>query len=143
MSRAGPCVHMGPVRHPDDQGEFEMMKKIKPPKAEMTYLPVTAKQFEDLTNEVLTRLNELNAPHFFSADYVSQVVMSAIHALDHKIGMISKRELLHACINRISCHLTYEAVEETRRRIKDSAGLSDDTDPGSVDGLAEINSAMQ
>lgn len=83
-----------------------------------TYLPVTMKQFEELTNEILTSINQVTAPHALDADYTAQILMSAIHAYDHKHGLVSKKELFESCINRISCHVTYHAVQEIQNRMK-------------------------
>jgi len=82
-----------------------------------TYLPVTMSQFEALTNELLTPLNELARPNFLSGDYFAQILMSAIHAYDHKTGIVYKSELFEGCVNRISCHVTFHAVEEIRKRL--------------------------
>lgn len=95
-----------------------------------TFLPVTMKQFEDLTNEVLTQVNLVTAPHALDADYMAQILMSAIHALDHKHGWVSKSALFRSCINRISCHVTYHAVEEIQRRMK--AKAEESTQPDNV-----------
>lgn len=95
-----------------------------------TYLPVTMKQFEDLTNEVLLAINQVTAPHNLDADYTAQILMSAIHALDHKHGLVSKKDLFESCINRISCHVTYHAVQEIQARMKakqEKTGLNPDT----------------
>lgn len=85
---------------------------------EYTYLPVTMEQFERLTNDILSHVNTLMKPHALDADYLAQVLMSAIHAIDHKHGRVKKAELFEACVNRISCHVTYHAVEEIQKRIK-------------------------
>ena len=65
--------------------------------------------------------NKVCAPHFLDADYTAQVLMSAIHALDHKHGYVKKSDLFQSCINRISCHVTYHAVQEIQARIKAKA----------------------
>jgi hypothetical protein len=89
-----------------------------------TILPVTMKQFEDLTNEMIEHINFYTQPYKTDADYTAQVLMNVIHALDHKRGFVSKLELFEACINRISCHLTYRANEEIQRKIKEAHELS-------------------
>ncbi len=89
-----------------------------------TWLPVTMKQFEDLTNEILEQLNILMAPHALEADYLAQVLMSAIHALDHKIGKVRKSDLFEACVNRVSCHVTYHVVEEIQKKLKAKAAAT-------------------
>lgn len=86
-------------------------------KSDSTYLPVTMSQFEELTNEILEKVNEVCAPNFLSGDYLAQILMSAIHALDHKHGRVNKSELFESCINRISCHVTFHASEEIRNRL--------------------------
>ncbi len=86
-------------------------------KTDQTYLPVTMKQFEDLTNEILTAINEHAAPHFLSSDYIAQVLMSAIHAMDHKIGVVNKSDLFVSCVNRISCHITYDIVRDIQQKL--------------------------
>lgn len=83
------------------------------------YFPCTMQQFEDLTNEVLTAINVVVAPHFLTGDYVAQVLMSALHAIDHKHGIIKKSELFLSCVNRIGCHVTFHAVEEIQRKLKE------------------------
>lgn len=83
-----------------------------------TYLPVTMKQFEELTNEILISVNQVTAPNALDGDYMAQILMSAIHAYDHKHGLVSKKELFESCINRISCHVTYHAVQEIQARMK-------------------------
>ena len=88
-----------------------------------TYLPVTMQQWENLTNEILTEFNKLADPHFLNGDYFSQILMSAIHAYDHKVGWVSKSELFDSCVNRISCHVTYSAVQAIQARIKAEGGI--------------------
>lgn len=82
-----------------------------------TYLPVTMSQFEELTNELLAPINELCRPNFLSGDYFAQILMSAIHAYPHKQGLVFKSELFESCVNRISCHATFHAVEEIKKRL--------------------------
>jgi len=93
------------------------MKKIVF-KDDATYLPVTMDQFQDLTNEILTEINKVCSPHALDGDYCAQILMSAIHAYDHKVGRVSKIELFSSCINRISCHVTYHSVQEIQKRLK-------------------------
>lgn len=96
-----------------------------------TPMPITYPQFESLTNEILSAINEIAAPSFLEANYFSQIVMNAIHAYDHKIGYVKKSELLESCINRVSCHVTYAAVAEIQKK------LNLVPDEESDDGLAE------
>jgi hypothetical protein len=84
-------------------------------------LPVTMQHFEDLTNDILIHVNEHMAPHALDAEYLAQVLMSAIHAIDHKTGRVRKEDLFEACINRVSCHVTYAAVQAIQERIKAKA----------------------
>ena len=90
---------------------------------DQTYLPVTVEQFQDLTNELLKEFNALTAPNFVTADFFSQVLMAAIHALDHKIGFYSKSSLFDACVNRVSCNMTYQVVQEIQARLKAEQGM--------------------
>lgn len=83
-----------------------------------TYLPVTMKQFEELTNELLIEVNKLSFPHAIDGNYMAKVVMQCIHGLDHKHGMVSKRDLLLSCINRISNNVTFYAVEEMNKKLQ-------------------------
>lgn len=122
------------------------MKKLLG-KSDSIYLPVTPGQFEVLTNEILGELNTLAdsaGDQGFSGDYAAQVLMSAIHALDHKIGQISKKALLFACVNRISCHVTYEASKEIQARLQSQLkpdGITDDTDPGDPAALSAVSAS--
>lgn len=99
------------------------------------YMPVTMQQFEDLTNEILDAVNLIAAPNFLNGDYMSQIVMSALHALDHKDGEISKLAIFESCINRISCHVTFHAVEAIKERLEKTEGAT--TSP-SVDDDSEV-----
>src|ERR1019366_5727801 len=83
------------------------------------YLPCTMKGFEELTNEILNAVNVVVDPNFLTGDYLAQILMSAIHALDHKQGVVKKSELFSSCINRISCHITFHAVEEIQKKLKE------------------------
>ena len=100
-------------------------------KEDLTPMPITMVQFETLTNEILEGINKYADPHFLDANYLAQIVMSALHAYDHKIGFVKKSEVLESCINRISCHVTYHAVQEIQKKLN----LQADTE--SDDGLAD------
>lgn len=89
------------------------------------YLPVTMKQFESLTNEILIEVNKLCHPLFLSADYLAQILMSAIHAMDHKHGRVLKSDLFESCVNRISCHVTYDCVQEIQAKLKAKEGTTE------------------
>lgn len=95
------------------------------------YMPVTMQQFEDLTNEILLEVNKITAPSALNADYMAQILMSALHAYDHKEGIVMKSRLFESCINRISCHVTYHAVEAIQERLKEAEGTK--TSPSSDD----------
>ena len=81
------------------------------------YLPVTLDQFEKLTNEMLVALNKITAPHFLDANNVANLLMSVIHAMDHKTGVANKLDLFDSMVNRISCQLTYAIVEGMRQKL--------------------------
>lgn len=87
-------------------------------KEDLTYLPCTMKQFEDLTNEMLEAVNVIVSPHFLNGDYVAQLLMQTIHSLDHKYAIVSKSDLFEGCINRLSNHITFHAVEEIKQRLQ-------------------------
>lgn len=91
------------------------------------YLPVTFDQFEDLTNELLAAMNMLTAPHYLSADYMAQVLTSAIHALKGDDGLIKKSALFKSCVKRISMHITFDANTEIQDRIKAEAAKAGET----------------
>lgn len=99
---------------------------------DMTFMPITMQQFEDLTNEVLIEVNKIAAPHGLDANYMAQILMGALHAYDHKEGFVSKTALLESCINRISCHVTYHAVQEIQKKL--NLENSEESD----DGLAPV-----
>lgn len=80
--------------------------------------PVTMKQFEDVTNEMLTVVNELIAPEFFNSDYMAQIVMSGFHSYDRKTAYYKANEMFEYCINRISNHITHHIVEEIQKRLR-------------------------
>lgn len=83
-----------------------------------TYLPVTLEQWSALVNELLAAFNELAAPKFLVAGAMEELLMQAIHHLDHDKGIVSKQALFEGCINRLSCHLTYESVRATQEAAK-------------------------
>lgn len=98
-------------------------------KDDETHLPITMQQFEDLTNEITGAANVLAAPHFLDSKYVAQVLMSAIHAMPHTKGLVKKSELLESVINRVSCHLTYDAVQDIQAKLKLAAQATETPDP--------------
>lgn len=109
-----------------------------------TYLPVTMKQFEALTNELLVPLNEVAQLHEtgdnqgFTGEYMAQIVMSAIHAYKHEVGIIYKSQLFESCVNRISCHVTFHAVEEIRKRLNPEKAADPEASSPEIDNLAPI-----
>lgn len=100
---------------------IDIKKQTKKSLASYTMLPLTMQQFEDLTNDLLLHINEHMTPHALDAEYLAQVLMSVIHASDRKTGKVRKEDLFEACVNTISRHVTYHAVEEIQKRIKAKA----------------------
>jgi hypothetical protein len=107
------------------------------------YLPITPKQFQEVVNEVLPKVNLLAAGEsfFLDADYVGQMVVSALHALPNMRGTYNKTELLNAVINRVSNHVTYFALEEIQKRLKAAGkgkeGAAEAAEPDSKVNLAD------
>ncbi len=89
------------------------------------FMPVTLKQFEDLTNEMLTAINELTKPNNLDADYMGQIVMSALHGQKSNQGYVFKHTLFEDCVNRVSRHVTWFAVEEIKKRLAAKGGNID------------------
>lgn len=96
------------------------------------YLPVTMKQFEELTNEILIALNSLTGPEdekgekiAFDADYTAQILMSVIHSTSKKEGIANKLELFESCVNSISKHVTYHVVQQIQEKLKANVAASD------------------
>lgn len=113
------------------------MNKYRPVK-DATYLPVTMGQFQELTNELLVPINELCRPNFLSGDYFAQILMSAIHAYKHETGIVYKSELFESCVNRISCHVTFHAVEEIRKRLNPEKAADPEANNPETDNPAPI-----
>jgi hypothetical protein len=88
-------------------------------KDDETYLPATLEQFQSLTNEMVEAMNVLIAPNTLTYDYMAQMLNSAIHSYDHKIGVVSKQALFENCLNRISCHITFYEVERIQQRLNE------------------------
>jgi hypothetical protein len=109
-----------------------------------TYLPVTMTQFQALVNELLVPLNEVAQLHCteeskgFNGDYMAQILMSAIHAYKHETGLVYKSELFESCINRISCHVTFHAVEEIRKRLSPEKASDPELNNPETDNPAPI-----
>lgn len=102
------------------------------------YFPCTMLQFESLTNEILSAVNIIVAPNFLTGDYLAQILMSALHAIDHKQGIVKKSELFLSCVNRIGCHVTFHAVEEIKRRLK---AEHDAANPKPLEAVPDLPSA--
>lgn len=109
-------------------------------KDDETYLPVTLEQFQNLTNELLSAMNTVVAPHSLTYDYMAQMVNSAIHSYDHKIGIVSKRALFENCLNRISCHVTFYEVERIQQKLNEEA--SNKIEEGNATGSHVIEEIM-
>lgn len=82
-----------------------------------TYLPVTAPQFEALTNEVLTEFNKITSPFSVDANYFAETLMNVIHQLVRTQGVVKKSVLLECAINLISKHTTYHAIEALKKSL--------------------------
>lgn len=92
--------------------------KLLPTLNTYTYLPVTMKQFELLTNDIMAHINEKMVPNAVDGDYMAQILMSVIHSLDRKDAKVRKEELFDRCLVNISRHLTYHVVEEIKKEVK-------------------------
>lgn len=84
-----------------------------------TYLPVTAEQFETLTNEILVEFNKLLAPLAADANYFAARVMNVIHQLARTQGIVKKSVLFEACVNLVSKQVTFQAIEALEKSLKD------------------------
>jgi hypothetical protein len=108
---------------------------------DLTYLPVTYQQFQDLTNELLDEINKLMDPHFIDGEYMAQVLMATIHSLDHKLALVSKEDLFNGCVNRISNHVTYAAVKAIQDKHEAEAAAK--AVPGSQSSVSLVPDAPQ
>jgi len=104
-----------------------------------TFLPVTMKQFESLTNEILAAINTLPREdgHGFDADYAAQIVMSALHSGDSKKGTINKTELFGTCVNKISRHVSFHVVEEIQNRLREAKGQATEDTARDLEALEQ------
>jgi hypothetical protein len=82
------------------------------------YFPVTMQQFEAIVNEMLEQINVLMHPFAGNADYMAQIVMSALHAIDRDKGTFKKSDLFQRCVHNVSNHVTHHAVEEIQKRLQ-------------------------
>lgn len=103
-----------------------------------TYLPVTLEQWTDLVNEFLGEFNKIAAPKFLVAGAMEELLMQAIHHLDHDKGIVSKAALFEGCINRLSCHMTYESVRASQAAAKAAAEPQGATTDPEASNLAEL-----
>ena len=103
-----------------------------------TYLPITLQQFQDLTNELLNQFNTLLAPQFLDGNYMAQVVHSVIHSLDRKTAIVKKSELLDGCINMVSKHVTYRAIQEIEAQLKAKKAAEGQPGEPSADNVVDL-----
>lgn len=82
-----------------------------------TYLPCTLQQFQDLTNEILIEFNKLIAPSALDGNYFADVLNGVIHSLDRKTARVSKQDLFDGCVNLVSKHVSYHAIEAMRQQL--------------------------
>ena len=108
------------------QSKGEHMSKVMFKKND-TYLPITPQQFQDLGNELLAEVNKIAAPQFIEADWFAQVLNAVIHGLKREVGHIKKTELMAYCINRLSCRMTMDCIEQIHARIKAKAAENGDS----------------
>lgn len=88
------------------------------------WLPVTMKQFEDLSNQFLLHFNEgvCQKTMALDPDYMAQILTSSIHALKTEDGKVYLETLFGACVKRISMHVTYHITEEIQKKLKAQKG---------------------
>lgn len=89
-----------------------------------TYFPITPKQFEELTNEILVAVNTLTAPEAVDSRYMAQVVTAALHGFPRTEGIVDKAELFKSVINRMSNNLTFKLAEAIQEEILKEAELA-------------------
>lgn len=94
------------------------MNYLKELKEGETRLPITFKQFEDLTNEMLGYVNEVTKPQAIDANFMANVIMSVIHGLDRKTTIIHKQDLFDRSINLISNQVTHQACEAIMTKLR-------------------------
>lgn len=106
---------------------------------EMTWLPINLEQFEELTNEIQEKFNQLMAPHALDGDYMALVLHGAIHALDRTTSLISKRDLLDRCINSVSKNLTFRVAQDIEQRKKAPQGPTETPPTDNVVPIGQEN----
>jgi hypothetical protein len=60
---------------------------------------------------------------------MAQIVHGAVHQLDRKTAIVSKTELLDACINMVSKHTTFHAVQAIEAEMKAKKDLEQQSSP--------------
>lgn len=92
-----------------------------------TYFPITPKQFEELTNEILVAVNTLTAPEAVDSRYMAQVVTAALHGFPRTEGIVDKAKLFKSVINRMSNNLTFKLAEAIQEEILKEAEMKQET----------------
>lgn len=91
-----------------------------------TILPVTPKQFEDLTNDILKEFNNLIAPTHFDAEVMASIIMSSIHSLPKNKAYIKKSDLFEMCVCRVSMKMTYDIIDAIHKGKNTGENLLED-----------------
>lgn len=95
-----------------------------------TYQPLTAQQFEDLSNELLAEVNKLTAPQFIDANYFATILTNVIHSPEQKKGKTTKLSLFEGCVALISRQLTYGISEDLRLKAETKNTEGEKQEPG-------------
>jgi hypothetical protein len=104
------------------------MKKLqaKPQTKRQSHKPITDKQYEELTNRFIVRINEL-AKHEtadypqFNAEFVGAIVANAIHSVDCKGGFCSEEKLFDTVVDLIAKRLSFNISEGIRKKMEADA----------------------
>jgi hypothetical protein len=100
------------------------------------YLPTTYAQLDSLVNEILTAMNCLTQPMYLTADYMLQVVTSALHGLkEYDHGVVKKSYLFRACVKKVAMHVSYDATKSVQDRIKNQATAKGEVVQTFTDGM--------
>lgn len=91
-----------------------------------TILPVTPKQFEDLTNDILKEFNNLITPTHFDAEVMASIIMSSIHSLPKNKAYIKKSDLFEMCVCRVSMKMTYDIIDAIHKGKNTGENLLED-----------------
>ncbi len=78
--------------------------------------PITHKQYEDLTNEMIVTLNELASPECFDPEFIGAILANAIHSVDFKGGFQTKGKLVDTMIDLIAKRMSFEISEGIRHK---------------------------